>query len=483
MTTAVLRRRRLVRVATATTTALTAALSAGLAGAGQASAAAPLRATESQVRVVECTPSADGVRADLNAIWVEGRDADSSLTLSGVDGEVIAHDQGYAAQWDGATLSGALSLVVPGSEATGTARFALPLVPDGDPTRETARGRQDNAAVRELVVRQPMRVAAGAVTVELPDRPVLVLDATGCTGSTSAVTTFMAQPDTTVQRLPMTVDALCTVTNADGARLDLDLDAEGSAMAFLTVEHGAHVTAGFGTLSWSGPPQPVAGTVPLERRVTDDHWEPAGTATLALTSRKTGQTRYEMVFSGGRDRVASTFFRLSGTVTVDGHAPFVVDGCEGLLQTALDRRSSPTQPTAGGPVPSDDAPEGATPLQVGASGHNAQTGATAPDAEVPMSCAVDVPAGHTLWRRITGTGGPVTVDPAGSSFNTVVAVYASDGTALVEVGCADDVVGDPRRATTHAPVTVDTVAGGVYFVQAGGFAAQHGRLRLAASAG
>ena len=462
---------------------ITTALTAGLTQAGPASAGAPLRDTQSQVRVVECTPTADGVHADLNAIWVDAGEADSSLTLLGSDGEVIAHDQGYSAQWDGATLSGELLLVVPGSEATGSARFALSLVPDGEPTRETARGRWDNATVREIVVRQPMRVAAGTITALLPGRPPLVLDATGCAGGTSAVTTFVAQPDTTVQRLPMTIDATCTVTNADGARVVLDLDAEGSAMAFLVVEHGADITAGFGTLSWDGPPEAVAGTVPLERRVADDEWQPAGVATLDLTSEKTGQTRYEMVFSGGRDRVASTFFRLAGTVTVDGYAPFFVDACDGMLQTALNRRSSPTRSAPGGPVPADDTPVGAKPLAVGASGDNAQTGATAPDAEVPMSCAVDVPAGHTLWRRMTGTGGPITVDPAGSSFNTVVAVYASDGAGLVEVGCADDIVGDPYTATTHAPVTVDTVAGAVYYVQAGGFAAQHGRLRLTASAG
>ena len=37
--------------------------------------------------------------------------------------------------------------------------------------------------------------------------------------------------------------------------------------------------------------------------------------------------------------------------------------------------------------------------------------------------------GRTVWFSFEGTGGPITVDPGGSNFDTVVAVYAAPATA------------------------------------------------------
>jgi hypothetical protein len=69
----------------------------------------------------------------------------------------------------------------------------------------------------------------------------------------------------------------------------------------------------------------------------------------------------------------------------------------------------------------------------------------------------------------------VTIDTAGSDFDTALAVYADEGGELVQVACVDDV------ETLQAVVTVDTVAGVTYYIQAGGFADSFGTLVLSLS--
>ena len=94
--------------------------------------------------------------------------------------------------------------------------------------------------------------------------------------------------------------------------------------------------------------------------------------------------------------------------------------------------------------------------------------------------APDDAFGHTLWYSFTGTGGEVTIDTAGSNFDTVVAVY-DDG--LNELACIDDIEFDPIGGSFQASLTIDTVEGATYYVQAGGFVsfeggAEFGRLRV-----
>jgi hypothetical protein len=74
-----------------------------------------------------------------------------------------------------------------------------------------------------------------------------------------------------------------------------------------------------------------------------------------------------------------------------------------------------------------------------------------------------------VWYRITGTGGEITVDTAGSSFDTVAAAYAGAPDASSTVACADDVPVVPLGRTLQAAVTFPTIAGVSYFVQVGGF--------------
>ena len=121
-----------------------------------------------------------------------------------------------------------------------------------------------------------------------------------------------------------------------------------------------------------------------------------------------------------------------------------------------------------------------------------QTKGAALDREAPFECAVfedppgttfEVPIANTVWYRFNGTGGPVTVDTAGSDYDTVVAIYTADGSGgytPVPGGCVDDVPLVPIGRTLQAKVTIPTVAGIVYFVQIGGFPSSfpYGNLRV-----
>ena len=87
-----------------------------------------------------------------------------------------------------------------------------------------------------------------------------------------------------------------------------------------------------------------------------------------------------------------------------------------------------------------------------------------------------MPIEYTAWWTFVGTGDPVTVDSAGSTFDTIVGVYTGSPGSFTQVDCVDDVC-DPVFSF-QARVTIDTVEGVTYYVQAGGFGGSTGRLQL-----
>jgi hypothetical protein len=147
-----------------------------------------------------------------------------------------------------------------------------------------------------------------------------------------------------------------------------------------------------------------------------------------------------------------------------------------------------------GPAPSNDAPEGAIELTVG-SRIQVNTTGTVNEPEMPITtCDQGIfdDLGHTVWYTIEGTGGEITVDTAGTRFDTVLAVYVMEGDALVEIACVDDVFTEPIGTTFQASITGPTEEGVTYWIQVGGFKnpdifgggeAQSGRLKLEVRAG
>jgi hypothetical protein len=123
---------------------------------------------------------------------------------------------------------------------------------------------------------------------------------------------------------------------------------------------------------------------------------------------------------------------------------------------------------------------------VGASVSVRSTAGTAIEPEAPCTFVdpefgpVELPIGHTAWWMFEGTGGDVTVDTAGSTFDTIVGIYTYDGASYTQVACADDVE-TPQGYSLQAVLTIGTDAGVTYYIQVGGFGGEVGRLELALS--
>ena len=150
----------------------------------------------------------------------------------------------------------------------------------------------------------------------------------------------------------------------------------------------------------------------------------------------------------------------------------------------------PEGPKAGGPAPANDSPAGAITLSAGEKVQQ-WTGGAALASEAPCILGsgddeFEFALGRTVWFSVPGTGNPITIDPRGSNFDTVVAAYASTAEGLTQVGCIDD----DDVGQTQGSLTFDTTAGTTYLVQVGGVVGQFdgdpedpqwGRLRLRVS--
>jgi hypothetical protein len=140
-------------------------------------------------------------------------------------------------------------------------------------------------------------------------------------------------------------------------------------------------------------------------------------------------------------------------------------------------------------APPNDSPEDAIALHVGSRLNTSNVGAT-PDPEFPIdTCPQGIfdGFGRTLWYSIEGTGGPVTIDTAGSGIDTLIGVYVPTDSGFEEIACIDDVELEPVGSSYQAALTIDTEEGVTYYVQVGGFfrspfadptEAEAGRIRI-----
>jgi hypothetical protein len=179
----------------------------------------------------------------------------------------------------------------------------------------------------------------------------------------------------------------------------------------------------------------------------------------------------------------------AGTLDFSTGDSFPIDDehCNALTFSNHTTANRPQGPTSG-PPPVNDTPDGAIALHVG-SHLNASNVAAAADPEIQLqNCPEGFfdQFGRTLWYTIEGTGSLVTIDTAGSNFDTLIAVYVATDTGYEEIGCIDDVEFEPIGATFQAALTFDTGEGVTYYAQIGGYDfpfdeevnAQKGRLRI-----
>ncbi len=372
--------------------------------------------------------------------------------------------------WDGTRLSGSIPLASWDGEPAGTATFDATLTPTGDRHRFSDSFRDGNRTIRFRGVEQFFEAEG---TLELPSFSV---DLAGCLAVESSVTTTESNPNAYIDRFNQR-SVSCELSNGeDTGFLFVDLgDNELFVDASAELGDGT-VLAGL----FAGPP--MDGSIAADLEVYDPTTgEPLDVpGSIELTATAVGDDFTQILLNATfRRTVRGTLLDIEGTLTLGG-AVFDLGSCVGQDATIKEINTFPRGPKPGGKVPANDLPTGAKLLQPGGSA-TVQTKGASPIAEVPYECLsftdpdtgepFEVPVGHTVWYQFTGTGEPMTIDTAGSDFDTVVAIYTLDGEELVPVpdGCVDDSPIDPIGRTLQANVTIPTVEGTTYYVQVGGY--------------
>ena len=359
----------------------------------------------------------------------------------------------------------------------------IPLVPSGEATINATRtviepfSYDDSFRDGNQWFRQSSSGTAYALsgTLAMPGLSAPVtLGAESCWSTDATVTSFNTNPHARVGSFSGT-GGQCDLFNAAGDELLIFMDlSNGDVFVDTTVidAGGSSVgAAGDGTLA-------ADGTVTLDLAEYDiDTFEPTGgTATLSMSARDTGETTaYVTKYSNETFRTRASIVDIEGSFS-GSLGSFDLGPCVvAATQTKLFANGS-NGPKPGGKAPANDKPAGAITLKPGAKTTVATKGASVAS-EAAYDCLVfpdgeggtfTVPVDFTVWYKVAGTGSPVTIDTAGSDYDTVVAVYTGSPGAFTTVGCVDDQRFDPIGQNTQAWVTVPTVAGTTYWVQIGG---------------
>jgi hypothetical protein len=414
-----------------------------------------------------------------------GLDAWHALVPSGAPDITSNPDQPVAATWDGSILSGSIPVVdVASGDALGDATFSATLTPLGEPSFFSDSFRDGNRHIRFDGTSQPFQPSG---TLSLPGG--VTFDLSNCYADESTVTFSATNPNAYTASYSQRFVG-CELSNTAGDTGNIFIDLSGD---FLFVDAQVSLAGSTSLIgaTYEGPPYTDPLTVALQTYDPETGEPTADGGSLTLSATATDQTFTELLRNANARRLTKgTVIDIEGTLTIAGHT-FDLGACIGQSSTTKEIATFPAGPKPGGKVPSNDLPSGAITLKAGRS-VTIQTKGTAPDAEAPFACLTftdpvtgepfSVPVGNTVWYTFTGTGSPMTIDTAGSDYDTVVAIYTLSGDEYVPVpgGCVDDTALDPIGRTLQASVTIPTVAGTVYYVQIGGFpdSSTYGNLRV-----
>ena len=404
----------------------------------------------------------------------------TSSTPSGVPDVRRDGDRSAVVAWNGTTLSGSVPLLDASGAAVPNATFSARLTPVGEPVAFSDRSREGNRTISFSGTTQPHQPTG---TLSLPGG--VSVDLATCYGDETTVTVFETNPKASVRSFSSRFVG-CSLTNTAGDQGYLFL---GFSDGFINANVFANGTdiAAFGEFA------PDTGTIDAELVLFDPRTGTPlpGSGHLSATLTSTGESFTEVLRSAtGRRITRGEVIDVEGTLTIAAHT-FDLGACVGQDSRTKDIQTAPSGPKPGGKAPRNDLPGGATLLRAGGSASGSTRGAT-PVAEAPFECLMFTDpetgevyvteVGHTVWYRFVGTGSPMTIDTAGSDYDTVAAIYTSAGGtyAPVESGCVDDVPTPPIGRTLQASVTIPTVAGTTYYVQIGGFpdSQTYGNLRV-----
>lgn len=413
-----------------------------------------------------------GPSADLTA-WVPPIDLDSPPDYTGSTTDVTVVEAN-----GGAALSTSIPLVDADGNKVGDVVIAATLTPTGEViTLEPFR--DGNRWVKTTGTIASMEVTG---TLDAPEGfPDFALQDLGCGGEIVDLTVFETNPNTFVGDNSGVILFCDWESDGTFAHLFAVSDDMGTYAETSLFSEGQHDIFG-STDSVNFDASSLAASIPWDDFLTGA----TGTATATATFTPFGDPVKSVILGQNlRQNLLEQRLIPDGSLVFSSGEEFAIsaDACDAHTFDIHVVASSPTGPKPGGKPPANDAPEGALALTIGDS-LNQQTGGASPEAEIPVTPCPDPDDafGYTLWYSFTGTGGEVTIDTAGSNFDTVLAVYDDQ---LNQIACADDVFFDPIGSSFQAALTLPTVEGATYYIQAGGFSSlffgspgEFGRLRL-----
>jgi hypothetical protein len=378
------------------------------------------------------------------------------------------------------TLDATIPLVDAAGDPAGSAVVDAVLEPMGEPSTGW-RDRIGNRISRAEGTFQPLSVT-GTLTVG----PAVYDLAPGCYGDRVDAAFFDTNPNAFVESF-RDKSAGCDVSDGTTSGTVFFSFGDEDVYVDLWLDEGPGTPlGGFGYGSFVGG----TGTATLELYdpETGEVLPQTGTVTVSATAGD----RYSFRTGNGTvmETVSGELLYLDGTLAIEGGPTFDLGSCVGLDGRTKLVFTNPQGPKPGGKAPANDLPAKATTLRVPSTATAATKGAT-PDAEASFECMTfsdggetfEVPVRHTVWYRVQGTGGTVTVDTAGSNFDTVAAAYTAAGGAYVPVpgACIDDVALEPVGRSLQAAISFATVAGTWYYVQVGGYPDEmpYGTLKVA----
>lgn len=373
-------------------------------------------------------------------------------------------------------LSAALAFVDAAGELAGGGTLVATMTRVGDPIVEGG----DDFGNRTSHTVRTIQFLDGEATLTLPDGSEITL---GCGGEIVDESVFETNPHA------------FTANNA-GTVIDCFWEVEGSFAYFFASDtaFGFFADAGLFTAdlelfssvppTGSIDPTGVIATIVLEDGLTGDAYDAEAAADFTpigepVTSVLTSQN--------GKTKLVEQRLSVDGLLEFSSGDAFTMDD-EACFANTFDTHDIGTAPRGPKPKPApvNDTPEGAIALSPG-DRIQIDTSGAALEPEVPITTCPQGEFddfGHTVWYTVEGTGDVITIDTAGTRFDTVLAVYVMEGDELVEIACIDDVFFDPIGLTFQAAISGPTELGVTYWIQVGGFRdffadeAQSGRLKL-----
>ena len=395
--------------------------------------------------------------------------------LSEPAGDPSAFAAGASGSQDASSISATVDMADLNGDPAGTAEISATIAADGDAVPFSFREHVNNRWRVSEGTDQAIIVEAGTLSIGGD-----VIAFAGCTGMRRIETVFFTSPNAIVVDQTFR-DVFCELAvgdrtifvdgfgNGDGLSMSISVDPDGlnggADAPWASDGAGGWLAAGsFEVSDADGQP---AGSASIEL-----HLVPDGDPVLQYLPRRTG---WEKSLFQAYTVSGSIAFADAGIQTSD------LSGCEASGEELRGVLTSQKGPKAS--TPPNDTPDGAIELTRGAD-LSLRTGG-AGDGEADTACLEgpfgSVPFAKTVWYTVTGDGAPMTLDTAGSDFDTVIAIYveedSGDGPVLTEIACADDILLDPGR-TIQASITGDTEAGLTYWVQIGGWNNEWGRLHV-----